>query len=61
MKTYKVLSIVFIVICVGLMAGVLFFMNGQAGHKVILVSCLAVVILAMSYNLSLISKKQKQQ
>lgn len=61
MKVYKFLSIAFIVICICLMAGVLFFMPGAgAGRKVALILCLGAVILAMLYNLRLIKKKQQQ-
>lgn len=61
MKTYKILSIVFIVVCLALMAGVLVFMTGQTGHKIVIIACLGVVIMAMIYNLNVISKKRKQQ
>jgi preprotein translocase subunit SecG len=60
MKTYKTLSIVFIVTCLALMAGVLFFMEVPTGHKIVLTACLAVVVFAMVYNLRVIRKKQTE-
>lgn len=60
MRTYKILSIVFIVVCAVLLAGIFvsrdFFPVGQ---KVIFAVCLCVVIVLMGVNLRMISKKQK--
>lgn len=61
MKTYKILSIAFIVICVGLMVGLFTFLNFPAGPKIVFAICLCVVIALMVYNLVLIRKKEKQK
>lgn len=61
MKTYKILSIVFIVICVGLMVGLFTCLDFSAGQKIVFGICLCVIVALMVYNLILIKRKEKQE
>ncbi len=61
MKTYKILSIAFIVICVGLLVGVFAFFDFATTQKIVLSVCLCAVIALMAYNLVLIKRKEKEQ
>lgn len=61
MKTYKILSIAFVIACAALLVMVLLAQDYPDGKKLVLALCLGAVMAAMLFNLSVIRKKEKQQ
>lgn len=61
MKTYKILSVAFIVICTLLLIGLSIMPDFPVGRKIIFAACLCVVIALMATNMVVMSKKNNKE
>ncbi len=61
MKTYRILSVVFIIICMGLLVGLFAVGDYPPTQKAVFAVCLCAVMVLMALNLVAINKKEKEK